>query len=141
MATKAQLDRLASRVEALAIALDPKPPVEVTVFLNETADFAMQRHRELRPEHAGRRVSLVYDRLNERWDGGEYYAVWLSAEEDRDAWRAYMAANADDILGFKAEAIEGRFGHGARDAGIDCAGRTRWSDGRRCLVLRPAPSS
>jgi hypothetical protein len=104
MATKATLDKLAARVEALAIALD-HPPIEVVVFLNETADFAMQRHRELRPEHAGRRVTLVYD-INERTEGIEYYTVMLAAEEDRAAWRAYMAANADDILGFKAEAIE-----------------------------------
>ena len=110
MATKATLDKLAARVEALALALDA-PPIEVVVFLNETADFAMRRHRELRPEHAGRRVSLVYDAFNERWEGGEYYAVSLSTPEDRAQYAEYMAKAHDDLLDFKAEVIDDQQQH------------------------------
>jgi hypothetical protein len=109
MATKAQLDKLATRVEALAIALDPNRPIDVTVFVGETADFAMRRHRELRPEHAGRRVALVYDSNNQRTEGLECYAVSLSTEEDRAAYFASIEANEkDDILGLKAEADQQR---------------------------------
>jgi hypothetical protein len=101
MATKAQLDRLAARVEALAIALDPNPAVEVTVFRGETAEHAMRRHRELRPEHAGRRVSLIYDN-NERTEGLEVYAVLQNTEEDREMYFTRIEAiERNDILCFR----------------------------------------
>ena len=61
MVTRQQTKNIASRIEALAGALDPHAgAVRVVVFDGETPECAMRRHVELRPEHAGRRVVIEY---------------------------------------------------------------------------------
>ena len=80
-AMHAQLDKLAGRIEGLAALFDPNQPVCVAVFSGESEAFAMQRHRELRPEHAGRCVRFNY-RRNERSEVHELTAVWAGATEE-----------------------------------------------------------
>ena len=76
MVTKAAIDKLTSRIEALASLIDPiAGAVLVAVFEGETPEFALERHCELRPEHRGRRVQ--YDRRpNRREELHELAAVW-----------------------------------------------------------------
>ena len=42
-------------------------PISVVVFRGEMREFALQRHRKLRPDHAGRLVRFEY--RNEERDG------------------------------------------------------------------------
>ena len=98
MATKAQLDRLAGRIAALAATLDPDLPIRVTVFAGETEAFAMQRHRELRPEHAGRLVRF-HREITERTEVYEAFAAWgaTPAEEaEIDVWFRKLLDEIDE---------------------------------------------
>jgi hypothetical protein len=55
MVTAAQLSRLDAKLGALVAAIDTdSKPITVVVFSDETRELALQRHRELRPDHAGR---------------------------------------------------------------------------------------
>jgi hypothetical protein len=61
MVTAAQLSRLDAKLGVLAAAIDEDgQPVAVVVFRSETRDFALQRHRELRPDHADRPVRFEH---------------------------------------------------------------------------------
>jgi hypothetical protein len=77
MVTRAQALRIEARVEELAAGLGTD--VTVVVFRGETPEFAMARHRELRPDHAGQRVRLEW-RNEERNDIREMFAVCSEAE-------------------------------------------------------------
>ncbi len=56
-----QLSRLDAKLDTLAAAIDTdNQPITVVVFQGETPDFALQRHRELRPSHAGRPVRFEH---------------------------------------------------------------------------------
>jgi hypothetical protein len=77
MVTKAQIDRLSARIEQMAVANDPA--ITVAVFKGETPEFAIQRHKELRPDHCGRRLSLSW-RTEPRDEVGEMFAVCTLAE-------------------------------------------------------------
>lgn len=53
MVTGTQLSRLDAKVGALAAAIDTESQaISVVIFRGETREFALQRHRELRPDHA-----------------------------------------------------------------------------------------
>jgi hypothetical protein len=60
MATRAQIDRLERQIHQLTAAIESDERVRVAVFRGETREFALARHRELRPDHAGRLVRLEY---------------------------------------------------------------------------------
>ena len=80
MVTAAQVSRLAAKLDALAVAIDTdSQAITVAVFSGETREFALQRHRELRPDHAGRLVRFEY-RNEERDDVREMFAVHTSEE-------------------------------------------------------------
>ena len=74
MVTTAQIDRIGRRVDQLAAAIEPDETVRVVVFAGELPEFALQRHRELRPDHVGRRVRFEH-RNEERDDVREMFAV------------------------------------------------------------------
>ena len=75
MATAAKVSRLDAKLDALAAAIDTDSrAITVVVFQGETREFARQRHRELRPDHAGRPVRFEY-RNKERDDVREMFAV------------------------------------------------------------------
>ena len=79
MVTTAQIDRIGRRVDQLAAAIDADETVRVVVFADESPGFALQRHRERRPDHAGRLVRLEY-RSDARCYVGELFAVHSDAE-------------------------------------------------------------
>jgi len=80
MVTAAQLSRLDAKLDALAIAIDTdSQPITVVVFLDETRKFALARHRELRPDHAGRPVRFEH-RNAQRDDVREMFAVHTTDE-------------------------------------------------------------
>ena len=61
MVTAGQLWRLDAKLDALVPAIDTDSQViTVVVFSGETPDFALQRHRELRPDQAGRPVRFEH---------------------------------------------------------------------------------
>ncbi|MGE0850992.1 MAG: hypothetical protein AB7O44_15420 [Hyphomicrobiaceae bacterium] len=101
MATRAQIGRLSSRIQLLAEVIDPNAGlITVAVFRGETPEHAMARRRELRPEHAGRRVRFDF-RSNARDDINEWSAVWLGATEvDLDALRSFMAGSVIGVRSF-----------------------------------------
>lgn len=81
MVTRQQTKNIASRIDALAAAVDPQAGrVKVVVFDGETPEFAMRRHVELRPEHARRRV-IIERRRQERTEARELAAVFAGATE------------------------------------------------------------
>ena len=81
MVTRAAIDRLGARIEALAAVIDPGAgTIAVAVFAGETPEFALQRHCELRPEHAGRRARFDR-RARERDEMHELCATWAGATE------------------------------------------------------------
>jgi hypothetical protein len=91
MVTKAQLDRFASRIDGLTSALGgPDEPIKVTVFRGETAAFAMERHRTLRPEHAGRLVRFVYMNDDDRTEINELYAVSGATPEEEAELKVWV---------------------------------------------------
>jgi hypothetical protein len=80
MVTAAQLSRLDAKLDALVAAIDTdNQPPTVVVFSGETRELALQRHRELRPDYAGRRVRFEH-RKEERDDGREIFAVQAPEE-------------------------------------------------------------
>src|SRR5262245_7020542 len=80
MVTAGQLSRLDAKLDALAAAIDTDSrSITVVVFQGETREFALQRHRELRPDHAGRLVRFEY-RNQERDDVREMFAVHTPEE-------------------------------------------------------------
>jgi hypothetical protein len=91
MVTTAQIDRLGKRIDQLAAAIDPpEGAVKVVVFRGESPEFALARHRELRPEHAGRLVKLEH-RNEERDHVRELCAVHLGATKaDEAAFQAWL---------------------------------------------------
>jgi hypothetical protein len=73
----AQFDLVLDNVAA-AIDTDSQP-IGVVVFRGEMREFALQRHRKLRPDHAGRLVRFEY--RNEERDGvREMFAVHTREE-------------------------------------------------------------
>lgn len=97
MVTRQQTKNIASRIDALAQALDPHSgAVRVVVFGDETPEFAMRRHVELRPEHAGRRVVIDRERQARR-DVHELSAVFAGATEAD--YRAFKAEFDDMCAG------------------------------------------
>jgi hypothetical protein len=75
MVTATQVSRLDAKLGAVAAAIDTdSQPINVVVFRGETREFALQRHRELRPDHAGRLVRFEYRNLP-RTGVAEMFAV------------------------------------------------------------------
>ena len=63
MVTAAQLHRLDARLNSLAAVFNPDSQlISVVVFHGEGREFALQRHRELRPSDAGRLVRFEHRR-------------------------------------------------------------------------------
>ena len=61
MVTASQLSRLNVKLDALVAAIDTdSQATTVVLFAGETRDFALQRHRELRPDHARRPVRFEH---------------------------------------------------------------------------------
>ena len=80
MATAAQVSRLDAKLDALAAAIDTdSQPITVVVFQGEGREFALQRHRELRPAHAGRPVRFEY-RNEPRTEVAEMFSVHTPEE-------------------------------------------------------------
>jgi ATP phosphoribosyltransferase regulatory subunit HisZ len=80
MATRAQLEKLDARIDALAAAITPdSEAVTVVVFDGETPAEAARRHRDLRPDHAGRLVRFEHRRAP-RTKVEEMFAVHTPAE-------------------------------------------------------------
>jgi hypothetical protein len=77
MATRQQIARLEARIEQIALASDPA--VTVTAFAGESAEFAVQRHCQLRPEHTGRRMKIE-QRREPRDKVAEMFAACSQAE-------------------------------------------------------------
>jgi hypothetical protein len=100
MVTTAQIDKLGRRIDQLSAALDPaEEAVKVVVFRGESADFALARHRELRPEHAGRLVKLEHRHV-ERGAAEELCAVFLGATKaDEVAFQVWLDNKPKDTLG------------------------------------------
>ena len=72
--------RLDAKLNELVAAIDTEhKAITVVVFSGETREFALQRHRELRPDHAGRLVRFEY-RNQERDDVRELFAVHTPEE-------------------------------------------------------------
>ena len=72
--------RLDAKLNELVAAIDTEhKAITVVVFSGETREFALQRHRELRPDHAGRPVRFEY-RGRERTEAEELLAVHTPAE-------------------------------------------------------------
>ena len=105
MVTKAAMDKLAARIEALASMIDPGAgAITVAVFDGETTEFALGRHCELRPEHRGRRVQYEW-RTNKRDELHELAAVWAGAtvadfEEFRRGIEELRAKNREPGMNF-----------------------------------------
>lgn len=91
MVTRQQAKNIASRIDALAAAIDPHAgAVRVVVFDGETPDLAMRRHVELRPEHAGRKVAIEQE-AHERTEARELCAVFAGATpEDYRRFKAFI---------------------------------------------------
>src|SRR5262245_44915926 len=97
MVTKAQLAAMAAKIDSLTGALEGGP-VRVTVFRGETEEYALQRHRKLRPDHAGRRV--WFQRLHQRRDArSEFLATLLSSNEDQQRLRELIAQHDGETRG------------------------------------------
>jgi hypothetical protein len=61
MVTATQVSRLNAKLDVLVAAIDTdSKPITVVVFSGETREFALQRHRELRLDHAGRPVRFEH---------------------------------------------------------------------------------
>jgi hypothetical protein len=81
---------MAEKVDTLAGALEGGP-VKVTAFRGETEEQALQRHRKLRPDHAGRRVRFQHRLHVERDARSEYLSTALSSSEDEQRLRELIA--------------------------------------------------
>ena len=75
MVTATQVSRLNAKLDALVAAIDTDSrTITVVVFRGDTPDFALERHRELRPDHAVR--SVRFEHRNEpRTEVVEMFAV------------------------------------------------------------------
>jgi hypothetical protein len=62
-----------------AVPLTDSKPITVVVFQGETRALVLQRHRELRPDHAGRPVRFEFRNV-ERDDVREMFAVHTPEE-------------------------------------------------------------
>src|SRR5262245_1333852 len=102
MVTASQFSRLDAKLGAVTAAIDTdSQAIKVVVFQGETREFALQRHRELRPDQAGRPVRFEH-RNEPRTEVAEMFAVHtpkeLQAVIDRiDAkcpWQADRRADA-----------------------------------------------
>lgn len=115
MVTAAQIDRLGRRIAQLGAAIDPgEEAVKVVVFRGESPDFALARHRELRPEHAGRLVRIEHRNV-ERGEAEELCAVFLGAtSEDKAAFKVWLANKPKDTLGDHVARLLGRAANGLR---------------------------
>ena len=80
MVTTAQVNRLDAKIDALTAAIDTdSQPITVWIFDGETPDQAAARHRELRPDHAGRVIRFEY-RYLPRHPVEEMFAVQTPEE-------------------------------------------------------------
>ena len=80
MVTATQVSRLDAKLGALVAAIDTdNRPIAIVVFRGETREFALQRHRELRPNHAGRLVRFEH-RNEQRTEVAEMFSVHTPAE-------------------------------------------------------------
>src|SRR5262245_317481 len=85
MVTAAQVSRMDAKLDALVAAIDTdSQPITVAVFSGETREFALQRHREVRPDHAGRLV-----RFEHRWEPRTELAE-MSAVHTSDEFQVIM---------------------------------------------------
>ena len=98
MVTKSQLAAMAAKIDSLAGALEGGP-VKVTVFRGETEEQALQHHRKLRPDHAGRRVRFQHRLHVERDARSEYLATALSSSEDEQWLRELIAQHDGETRG------------------------------------------
>jgi len=98
MVTKSQLAAMAAKIDSLAGALEGGP-VKVTVFRGETEEQALQRHRKLRPDHAGRRVRFQHRLHVERDARNEFLATALSSGEDERRLRELIAQHDAETRG------------------------------------------
>jgi hypothetical protein len=98
MVTKAQLAAMAAKIESLTGALEGGP-VRVTVFCSETEEFALQRHRKFRPDHAGRRVWFQHRLHQDRDARSEFLATVLSSNEDEQMLRELIARHDGETRG------------------------------------------
>ena len=61
MVTATQVSRLDAKLDVLVAAIDTdSQAITVVAFAGETREFALQRHRELRPDQAGRFVRFEH---------------------------------------------------------------------------------
>jgi hypothetical protein len=61
MVTATQLSRLDAKLDTLVAAIDTdNQPINVVAFQGEGREFALARHQELRPDHAGRPVRFEH---------------------------------------------------------------------------------
>ena len=75
MVTATQVSRLNAKLDARVPAIDTdSQAITVVVFAGETREFALQRHRELRPDHAGRLVQFEHRNVP-RAEVAEMFAV------------------------------------------------------------------
>ena len=104
MVTTAQVNRLDAKIDALTAAIDTdSQPITVWIFDGETPDQAAARHRELRPDHAGRVIRFEY-RYLPRHPVEEMFAV-QTPEEIRAAVERIWAK--DDRLGDHVKRMRG----------------------------------
>src|SRR5262245_44626885 len=98
MVSKSQLAGMSAKIESLAGALEGGP-VRVTVFRGETEEYALQQHRKLRPDHAGRRVWFQHSLHQGRDARSEYLATALSSNEDEQQLREMIARHDGETRG------------------------------------------
>jgi hypothetical protein len=96
MVTRSQVDKLASQIERLSCALGVDQPIKVTVFNNEMEAFAMERHRTLRPEHAGRLVRFNHEAAD-RTELSELFAVSAATPAEEAELKVWFDKLLDEI--------------------------------------------
>jgi hypothetical protein len=74
-------------------------PIRCTVFRRETEEFALQQHRKLRPDHAGRRVWFQHRLHQGRNARSDYLATALSSNEDEQQLRELIARHDGETRG------------------------------------------
>ncbi len=80
MVTATQVLRLNAKLDALVPAIDTdSQAITVVVFAGETREFALQRHRELRSDQAGRPVRFEHRNVP-RTEVAEMFAVHTPEE-------------------------------------------------------------
>jgi len=96
MVTRSQVDKLASHIERLSCALGVDQAIKITVFRGETEAFAMQRHRELRPEHAGRLVRFHHEAAD-RTEINEIFSVAAATPAEEAELKIWFDKLLDEI--------------------------------------------